>query len=1584
MPKSSENFWVIGVGSSAGGLEALSLFFKALPPDINAAFIVAQHLAPHSKSMMVELISRQSSLPVVAVEDHVQLKPGVISIVPPNYDVTTLNGELRLTKAGKETRPKPSVDTFFQSLARLYGSRAVGIILSGTGSDGSEGIRYIKENGGITIVQDSESAKYDGMPKSAYETGLVDAVLPPEEIAKKLASILSSRSAPQETDPSDVDPKEFAAILQYLKKEVGTDFTQYKVSTIRRRLEKRLAALGIDSLEEYFEHLRTHTEELSQLSQGMLVSVTSFFRDPEAFQKLAECLEVIISKKPADEELRIWIAGCATGEEAYTFAFLVTDICEKFGKHIPVKIFATDLDAEALAIARQGSYSEEDIKGLPGIYLERFFEKKEKSFDVRKQIKDLIVFARQDLIQNPPFVKLDLVSCRNVLIYFETSLQNRVFDIFHYALRANGTLFLGKSESPNLNLFEVIDRKEKIYRRLNVISQLTHHPSTKYSINSGTIIPSMKRKIAQMAPLGEIAPIQIMKMVGVSGLVVDDDGLILHIVGDISEYVSIPMGNADFRLSNLLPKSASIEFSVLLKKVAKEKKMLKSRSYRFERQPKKSFFILVKPLETAEPTDKPLFLVTFESKRAATVAETAKFTEGTDVPQRILELEQEVAVNRENLQTMIEELEISNEELQSLNEELSSTNEELQASNEELETTNEELQSTNEELITLNEELNVKSSELRLAYSSLENIQNSINAPLLIVDNELNLLRYNSHANQIFSLTTSDIGRPVTMASCQYEIPDFEGKLQETIRTLKSTEVLCHAGPRVYQMRVHPSLDENRRPVGLIVLFIDNTDFINTQEKLKTSDRRIRAIIDSSPTLISLKDNVGKYLMANQSFINHFKLREEEILGKTDREIFSESFANTIRDNDLEVLLRRKSSEKQEELEFDGKSMVFLSNRFPLIATGETNPYAVGTVSLDITSQVDSQKQLQESENRYRAIIQDQAVFVCRQDASEALTFSNTAFESYFGQRRNFISLVDERDHDRVLAEIKKINSTHPIVQYEHRQNKASNRWIRWIHRGIFGANHEILEYQAVGFDVTEIHNQTAELLAKENLFTHVIEHTSDYLSIYRKEGEEFYLESYNQRLERNRTSTHPRFIGKALRELVDQKTVSEVYEKFNRALTDFSTVTFDETMDGPGGTVYLSTTIVPIQSKEDQSIRVVALSRDISQLKRIERDLRKEKKNAEAANEAKSDFLAGVSHELRTPLNVIMGMSQILSRGEMKPDHLRLVESIQRSSKVLHALIEDVLDLAKIEAGKINFEARPMSISQIIQDVTQSFESQAQQKGVALERRLNFEDQDNFLGDQVRLKQILINLVGNALKFTQKGSVTIEGQVETIQGSMATLFFKVKDTGIGIPEESFSKIFQRFSQADSGTTRKFGGTGLGLSICKQLVELMHGTIGFESVVGEGSEFWFKIQLPLSAGPVTEKKSDVSLDLKSYKILAVDDVAESLKVLELNFEEKGAKLITATSGKRALELTAEQKFDLILMDMQMPELDGMETTKLIRKSSGPNKKTPIIALTANAMPEDKKRCFDAGMDDYLTKPVDFERLQQSIKKWVKA
>lgn len=1590
--KKDVNCWVVGIGASAGGLEALSAFFKSLPTNPPAAFIVAQHLSPHAKSMMVELIGRQTSMEVVAVKDHIKIKPGLICIVPPNYDVTADKGELRLKKAGNETRPKPSVDTFFNSLAVIYGRKAVGIILSGTGSDGAEGIRSIKENGGVVFAQDPHSAKYDGMPRAAIDTGLIDEVLPAEELASDLFNFLDARGRKpvQKTPLKDGD--DLKEILKYLKKHNGTDFSQYKVSTVQRRVEKRLAALKIDSLKEYLSYIEENPSELLSLTQNMLVSVTSFFRDPEAFEALGEHLREIVEKKKQGEELRVWCAGCATGEEAYTIAFMIFDLCQKLGKSLVVKIFATDLDQEALAQARSGVYGRDEVSGVPEEYLRRYFMVQGDHYEVKKNIRETIVFARQDLIQNPPFVKLDLISCRNVLIYFDNSLQNRVFQIFHYSLKSGGILFLGKSESIDTDLFDVIDRKDKIFRKLSMVTSMSPiRPGNYSSLHSAPLFSSEKRKVSAASGLSESSTSELLKMLNICGVVVDEDGGILHFMGDVTSFVSFPTGQPDFRLQNLLSKDAALEFSILVRKASKEGQTYTSRALPLKEKEKTFFTLTVGPMPFPEQ-NKKILLVAFKFKEMLPELTLDLPETPEEYPAKLRELEQEVMATRENLQTVIEELEISNEELQSLNEELSSTNEELQASNEELETTNEELQSTNEELMTLNEELNIKSAQLKQAYASLENIQTSLSSPLLVIDENLKLLRFNSSANQIFTLGPADLHQSITKASCQCEIPKFESLLRDTISTGRVNEVLCETNKSIYQMRVHPNRDSEKKIIGALVLFFDNTEFIKTQEKLKSSDRRIRSIIDSSPTLISLKDHSGKYVVANSAFCRFFKLTEDEILGKTDREVFPEHMALAFRDNDLEVLLKRNSREKEETFSFKGKSYTFLTNRFPLFGASDSSPYAVGTVALDVSEQVRAKDELRRSEKRYRAIIEDQSVFICRHDGEGNLTFANALYFGYFGgspeqvNQKNFFSIVSSVDLPRVKAEIEKINSVNPIIQYEHRTQSTSSggeRWIRWIHRGIFNNNHELIEYQSVGFDVTEIHNQTADLLAKEKLYTDVLEHTSDYLSVYRKERQGYCLEMFNQSAADQRLIGHAQMVGKTLEALVGEKAAINLSEKFSLCLENDEIMTFEESSLVPSGRIFLSTTIVPVIDEEQGIRRVVAISRDITKLKDAEEALRDEMKNAEAANLAKSDFLASMSHELRTPLNVIMGMGQLLGRGELTPKQKKLIESIQRSSRVLLALIEDVLDLSKIEAGKISIEAKPLNAHQIILDALQGFESEASKKGLSLRSDLKFPSSLVVLGDEIRLKQILNNLIGNAVKFTEKGFVEVKAQVSPIENDFVQLSVSVRDTGVGIPQSQHDKIFKRFSQADSGISRKFGGTGLGLAISKQLMEVMGGEIGFESEGQGGSTFWFKLPLEKTDSKVhIHERGSHDLNLSALRILAVDDNPESLKMLTLMFEELGTELRTVDSGEACLHLLEHEAFDLILMDMQMPGMDGLATTKKIRELPNFKRKTPIVAFTANAMSGDKEKCLQAGMNDYLTKPIHIPELLQVLKKWV--
>ncbi len=737
--KVSEELVIIGVGASAGGLEALQGLVKNIKPNSNLAFVVAQHLSPTYKSLMVSLLSKEAQIDIKEAQNLETIKPNIMYICPPNKHILVQDKKIILLEPKQPSYgPKPSIDMLFESLSEDIGNKSIGVILSGTGSDGCRGVRAIKAEGGFTIAQQPNSAKYDGMPNSAINTGNIDLILDVEVMFEELVELLTypnrAKLIGNVTETSGI----YKNILLKLKENKKVDFTLYKTSTIQRRIERRMAALKITNISDYSNQLEKNIKEVDNLYNDILIGVTSFFRDREPFEILKENLKKVIYAK-TDKSIRVWVPGCSTGEEPYSIAMVISEILgEKIGEY-KIQIFATDIDDEATTVARKGQYPESALTELDKSLVKKYFTIKDDMYELIKPIRDMCIFSKQDITRDPPFVRLDLVSCRNLLIYFTSDLQKQLFPIFHYALNDHGLLLLGKSESVGvfLNYFKSVNSKWKLYEALylgqkNVPKSVTSYHAPKYNPRE----EKDKYEVFKQPTISDLIIDHIERTIVPTCIVLNESFNMIYVKGK-NKYLSQPEGEITQNIFKFLSPEISIELRSALHSVKKNGGITKTKFI----LPKEENDKKVKSLEdtyvrlVVSPLDSPvmgdLFLVVFQEEKAESLA-SYDFTlshENEEVDKLQIELEK----TREHLQTVIEELETSNEEMQSLNEELQSSNEELQSSNEELETTNEELQSTNEELQT--------------AYAELQNVyeeRDNSNKSLLSLKNdyELKLSRY--------------------------------------------------------------------------------------------------------------------------------------------------------------------------------------------------------------------------------------------------------------------------------------------------------------------------------------------------------------------------------------------------------------------------------------------------------------------------------------------------------------------------------------------------------------------------------------------------------------------------------------------------------------------------------------------------------------------------------------------------------------------------------------------------------------------------------------------------------------------------
>jgi two-component system CheB/CheR fusion protein len=893
-PRPGQDFFVVGIGASAGGLEAFEQFFTNMPAKSGMSFVLIPHLSPEHKSMMVDLLKRYTDMDIHEAREGMEVKPDHVYIIPPNKDLAIANNVLLLQEPTASRGVRHPIDYFFRALAQDQGDHSICVILSGTGTEGTLGLRAVKGEGGLVLAQDIKDAKYDGMPSSAIATGLVDHVLPASEMPRLLLRYTKVTAAKTVKPLARVKEKPATEALQriytLLRAQTGHDFTLYKQNTVLRRIHKRMAIHQIEAFEDYIVYLRSNPHEIDILFNELLIRVTSFFRDPEAFESLTvSALPQLFDRKNDDDTVRIWVPGCSTGEEAYSIAFLCSEYQrEHKGPHRKVQIFATDIDRGAIDIARAGNYSESITVDVSPERLSRYFTKRSGEYKVKDDIREMVVFAVQDLIKDPPFSKLDLISCRNVLIYMGTALQKRVLSLFHYALNANGVLFLGSSETVGdaSDRFSVLDKKWKIFRarRVEILpidaielrQVLVSGGRAKVGIPASYTPPTVN--------IGDYTERLLLERYSPPCCMVNDKGDILYFHGKTGKYLEPASGKATLNIVEMAREGMRLEIRTGLRKAVTQKKDvvyagLQVKSNGGYNRVDLEFKYISKPNNL-----EGLMMVVFNEANAPFEKKMSKEDKGKiesreKATKRIAAMEYELKSAKEHLQTTIEELETSNEELKSTNEELQSSNEELQSTNEELETSREELQSANEELITVNTELQHKIEELSDANSDIVNLLASTQIATLFLTYDLRIRRFTPSIADVINIIQSDIGRPIGDISFRVEYPDLISDAEEVLRNLSQKErYVRRQDDRWFLVRIVPYRSVDNMISGVVLTFVDFTQQKWAKELEEGLDVYLHDIVETAREPLLILDYGLHVLAANRSFFQMFSISAAETM----------------------------------------------------------------------------------------------------------------------------------------------------------------------------------------------------------------------------------------------------------------------------------------------------------------------------------------------------------------------------------------------------------------------------------------------------------------------------------------------------------------------------------------------------------------------------------------------------------------------------------------------------------------------------------------------------------------------------------
>ncbi len=1388
-PATVQNFPIVGIGASAGGIDAFKRLLTAIPEDSGMAYVLVQHLDPSHESILPEILQRVTKIPVHEISEDIHLAPDHIYVIPSNKMLVSTDGVLKLSERARKINL--SIDVFFTSLADVHKEFAVGVVLSGTGTDGTLGLKAIKEHGGISFAQDSESAAFDSMPQSAVNAGVVDFILAPESIPAQLLQINKAYKTSHFYKDEEEIPKDdeyvFKQILLLLRQRSGVDFTYYKLPTFHRRIARRIAIAKRKNLSEYLNFLRTDKAEQDALFQDVLIPVTSFFRDLKTFQILTESIfPALFKNKPPDEPIRIWIAGCSTGEEAYSIAICLhqylTDVkgisahAYVEGSGVRIQIFASDISEKAIRKARSATYSKADVANLSEVQLKNYFKKNNGDYEVNKSIRDMCVFAPHNFLKDPPFAKMDLISCRNVLIYMDTFLQKKAFTIFHYALKENGILLLGKSETTGASsdLFTQISKQDKIYSRKPLPGRFMHVATTRREealITKDKTVTQTETVNTDFRKSAEA----IMISKSPASVVVNEAMDIVHIYGDITPFLQAPQGKPTHNLIKMAREGLAFELRNAIHKAIRDQVTINKENIPITTNDKQSL-VMIEIIPLTDTVD-PHYLIRFEKKDLITnlsVIEKGAGKRGAsnlDLT-RVSDLEKELSQTREDMRSITEDMEASNEELQSANEELQSSNEEMQSLNEELETSKEELQSTNEELIIVNQELLEKQEQLNISRFYSEAIVTTMREPLVVLDKALRVKTANASFYKKF-----DVEEKETEDKLFYEIQNhqFDDTLLRSLlekilpekNRIEDYEInlsLPGKGQRIILINARQIVNEKRAEQLILLAMEDVTDRVRSEKILIENESRskkerklLHDFFTQAPAVLAiLKGPDHVFEFANPAYRELIGGRNPT--GKTLLEAIPEikdqgfielldnvyKTGETFNGKEMPVMVD-KGNGKLEQIIVDFTYKAFK------IDEGETRGILV--FAYDVTELILSRKQIEVSEKRFSNILSQSIMAIgILKGADMIISFANEPLLTTWGKGEHIIGK--------------------PILEVmpEIRDQGFSQLLQKVYTTGV--------PYYGYETGVTLIRNGKKE-------------------SVY-------YNFVYQPYTEIDNTITGVTIIASEVTEQVLAKKQIEENEK-----------KFRELSKSLEGSVIERTSELQISNEE--------LNQTNNQLEQ---------------------FAYVASHDLQEPLRKIITFSMRLQnnlKNELSDEVKLYLNKIESASSRMAFLVRDLLNYSRLLQHEKLFVQT--DLNEVRTNILIDFELLIQEKKALIE----FDKLPTIDAIPLQMNQLFYNLISNALKFSKDdvppvimiSSRTLSKEQIKMHPALNPLIPYVeiifKDNGIGFEQKYSKQIFTIFQRLhDKGT---YNGTGIGLALTKKIIENHHGEVFANSNENNGASF---------------------------------------------------------------------------------------------------------------------------------------------------